>query len=299
MERYEIETFLALAEELHFARTAERLHVSPGRVSQTIKGLERRIGGALFERNSRRVALTPVGRQLRDDLSPAYRQIQRALAEAAAAYEDVRGVLWAGFTAPWCGKLLAQAADAFSSGHPRCAVKLRGMTYNAIIVALREKDVDLVIAEAPVEEPGITVGPVLFCERRALVVPATHPLAARDTVSLEDLALLPLITPVGMSPLRYEVHFPRRTPRGRAIEHGPAAGDWEGLLSLVGAGRGATVTTARAGQYYARPDVAYVPFDDAPPVEYALMWRTAGRQPGLQALIRTVLDLAPRNADRP
>ena len=169
------------------------------------------------------------------------------------------------------------------------------MTYNAIIKALREKDVDLVIAEAPVEEPGITVGPVLFCERRALVVPATHPLAARETVSLEDLALLPLITPVGMSPLRYEVHFPRRTP----IEHGPAAGDWEGLLSLVGAGRGATVTTATSGQYYARPDVAYVPFDDAPPVEYALMWRIAGRQPGLQALIRTVLDLAPRNADRP
>ncbi|MET7345564.1 LysR family transcriptional regulator [Streptomyces sp. NPDC087866] len=58
MERYEIETFLALAEELHFARTAERLQVSPGRVSQTVKALERRIGGALFERSSRHVALT-------------------------------------------------------------------------------------------------------------------------------------------------------------------------------------------------------------------------------------------------
>jgi DNA-binding transcriptional LysR family regulator len=52
VERYEIETFLTLAEELHFTRTAERLLVSRGRVSQTVKKLERRIGGALFERSS-------------------------------------------------------------------------------------------------------------------------------------------------------------------------------------------------------------------------------------------------------
>jgi DNA-binding transcriptional LysR family regulator len=61
VERYEIETFLALAEELHFTRTAERLRVTPGRVGQTIKKLERRIGGALFERSSRHVSFTPVG----------------------------------------------------------------------------------------------------------------------------------------------------------------------------------------------------------------------------------------------
>ncbi|MCX5535644.1 LysR family transcriptional regulator [Streptomyces sp. NBC_00006] len=299
MERYEIEAFLALAEELHFARTAERLHVSPGRVSQTIKALERRVGGALFERSSRRVVLTPVGQQLRDDLLPAYQQIQRAIAHATAAYQDIRGVLRFGFTASWSGELALRAADAFSSRHSRCVVELQEVTYNAAIVALREKVVDLLVAELPVEEPGISVGPVLFREGRALVVPAVHPLAVQETVSLEDLALLPLVMGVGVSPTWRDEHFPRRTPAGRHIEHGPAGAGWQELLSLVGAGKGATVATNRAGHYYARPDIAYVPFDDAPPVEYALMWRDSDQTVGLKALVQTVLEFAARSADRP
>ncbi|MFB4300467.1 LysR family transcriptional regulator [Actinomadura sp. NTSP31] len=294
MERYELETFLALAEELHFSRTAERLHVSPGRVSQTIKSLERRIGGALFERSSRRVALTPVGRRLRDDLLPAYRQIQEAVANATAAYEGISGVLRVGFTAPWSSELVLRAADAFSSRHPRCSVELRDVTYNAAIATLRDKGVDLVVAEPPVDDPGITVGPVVFSERRALVVPAAHHLAARETVSQEDFAALPLITATGVSQVWRDAFFPRRTPQGRRIEHGPSAVGWQEVLSLVGAGKGATVGTVRAGHYHARPDIAYVPFDDAPPVEYALMWRDAGETAGVQALVRTILEFAPR-----
>ncbi|WP_435876147.1 helix-turn-helix domain-containing protein [Saccharopolyspora shandongensis] len=61
-----VEVLLTLAEELHFGRTAERLHITTGRVSQCIKALECRVGAALFERTSRRVALTPIGPQLGD-----------------------------------------------------------------------------------------------------------------------------------------------------------------------------------------------------------------------------------------
>ena len=64
LERHEIEAFLTLAEELHFGRTAERLHVSTARVSQTIRKLERRVGAPLFDRTSRRVELSPAGGQL-------------------------------------------------------------------------------------------------------------------------------------------------------------------------------------------------------------------------------------------
>ncbi|WP_316522109.1 helix-turn-helix domain-containing protein [Kitasatospora brasiliensis] len=55
LERVEAEVFLALAEELHFGRTAERLHLTTGRVSQVVRKLERRIGGPLFDRTSRSV----------------------------------------------------------------------------------------------------------------------------------------------------------------------------------------------------------------------------------------------------
>ncbi|WP_435830148.1 LysR family transcriptional regulator [Saccharopolyspora shandongensis] len=66
VELRDVEVLLTLAEELHFGRTAERLHITTGRVSQCIKALERRVGAALFERTSRRVAPTPIGQQLGD-----------------------------------------------------------------------------------------------------------------------------------------------------------------------------------------------------------------------------------------
>ena len=73
MELREIEIFLILAEELHFGRAAERLYVSQARVSQAISQQERHLGGALFDRSNRRqIRLTPLGRQLRDDLRPIY-----------------------------------------------------------------------------------------------------------------------------------------------------------------------------------------------------------------------------------
>ena len=85
LERLETETFLTLAEELHFGRTAERLRITTGRVSQVIKKLERRIGGMLFERTSRTVRLTPIGRQLADDLVPLVAAMDEALRRAADA----------------------------------------------------------------------------------------------------------------------------------------------------------------------------------------------------------------------
>src|ERR671921_1643490 len=72
LERYEVEAFLTLAEELHFGRTAERLHMSTAGVSQAIRKLERRVGVPLFHRTSRQVTLSAVGRQLHDDLRPAW-----------------------------------------------------------------------------------------------------------------------------------------------------------------------------------------------------------------------------------
>ncbi|MEV0097275.1 LysR family transcriptional regulator [Streptomyces sp. NPDC050738] len=252
MERYEIATFLALAEELHFTRTAERLLVPPGRVSQTIKKLERR---------------------------------------ASAACRGLGGVVRVGFTTAWSGDLIVRAAERFGSRHPRCSIELRDVTYSAALAALQGEDVDLLIAEPPVEDPAIAVGPVLFSETRALLVPSDHPLAARESASLEDLAVLPLITAAGVSPAWHDAFFPRRTPQGRPVRHGVAAAGWQEILSLVGAGQGATVSTVRAAHYYGRPDITFVPFDDAPPVEGALMWRKSDHSAGLQAFIETLVGL--------
>ena len=83
VEMREIEAFLVVADELHFGRAAARLHITTGRVSQSVRALEREVGAPLFERTSRRVALTPLGTAFAARVRPAYEELGAALAEVA------------------------------------------------------------------------------------------------------------------------------------------------------------------------------------------------------------------------
>ncbi|WP_137991572.1 LysR family transcriptional regulator [Streptomyces vilmorinianum] len=292
LERHELEAFLTLAEELHFGRTAERLGVSTGRISQTVKKLERRVGTPLFERTSRSVRLTPVGSRLRDDLRPAHRQILAALERATAAGRGVHGTLRAGFAAPWNGELLTAAADAFLARHPGCEIQVREVPLDGGFRPLHDGELDLQLTAFPVREPGLTSGPVLTTEPRVLLVPAAHPLARRKSVGLEDLADLaglPLITAAGANPGYWlDTHYPRRTPAGAVIPRGPVAASWQEVLSHVSAGSGVSLGAARGAQYHPRPGIAYVPVRDAPPVEYGLVWPAAAENALTRAFVAVV-----------
>lgn len=292
MELRDIEIFLVLAEELHFGRTAERLHVSPARVSQAIKKQERSVGVELFERTSRQVALTVVGQQLRDDLAPAYQQIQDAIAKAAGAGRGINGVLRVGFSAAWCGNLIVKAADVFRARHPDCEIQIQEMPLHDRFGLLRRRELDLQLTELPADESDITTGPTIFSEPRALVVPAGHPFAVRESVSLEDLAHSPLITITGPPQYWLDLHFPRHTPAGKPIPRGPSTIAWQEVLSLISAGKGVCSTAARAAHYYSRPDLAYIPFCDAPAVDFALLWLTAGQSVKVHTFVQTILALA-------
>ncbi|MFI6900529.1 LysR family transcriptional regulator [Nonomuraea sp. NPDC050394] len=302
MELRDIEIFLTLAEELHFGRTAERLHVSPARISQAIKKQERVLGAALFERTSRQVSLTPAGRQFRDDLLPGYRQIQEAIAKATAVGRGITGTLRVGFSAAWCGSLIVKAADAFNAHHPDCDLQIQELPLSDGYALLRARELDLQLTELPADEPDITTGPTLFSLPRALVVPAGHPFAARPSVSLEDLADVRLITIAGPPQYWLDFHLPSHTPAGRPIPRGPATIAWQEVLSLVSAGKGVCPTSALAADYYSRPDLAFVPFHDAPPCDYALLWPATGQTPKVSAFVQALLTVAREhggNAARP
>ncbi|WP_426403850.1 LysR family transcriptional regulator [Streptomyces sp. R-07] len=287
VERHEIEVFLALAEELHFRRTSERLGLAQGRVSQTIKKLERRIGVPLFERTSRHVALTAVGRQLREDLIPAQEQLLRAVDRAMAMGRGMTGLLRVGYSSPMVAEILLKAADTFRGRHPDCEVEIREVQLYDPFGPIRSGQVDVQVTELPVDEPDLTVGPLVLSQPRALMVPAGHPFARRASVSLEDLAEATLITVAGEAVPQHwlDHHYPRRTPGGAAIAHGPAPTYWTEVLNLVGLGRGVSPACVEAEHYYARPDVAWVPFDDAPPVEYGFLWPTTGECARVRAFV--------------
>ncbi|WP_190413632.1 LysR family transcriptional regulator [Streptomyces venezuelae] len=289
LERYELETFLTLAEELHFGRTGERLGVSTGRVSQTVKKLERRFGTPLFVRTSRRVALTPVGRRLHEDLLPAYEHMRAALERATEAGRGIHGRLRTGFGTPWGGELLTAAADALTARHPGCEITVREVPLDGGVRLLQDGSLDLQLTAFPVREPDLTTGPVVLRDARVLLLPAAHPLAARASLGPEDLAGLPLITTEGANPRHWiDHHYPRRTPSGAVVGRGPVAATWQEVLSHVTAGRGAAPGAARGARYHPRPGIAYVPLHDVPPLEYGLVWPTAADSALLRAFVAAI-----------
>src|SRR5207302_3465428 len=93
VELRELRIFLTLADELHFGRTAERLHISQSRVSQAVRMLECQVGAKLFDRTSRHVALTPIGKRLCETLSAPYRELESGFEETRAAANGIGGTL--------------------------------------------------------------------------------------------------------------------------------------------------------------------------------------------------------------
>ncbi|MFD9124088.1 LysR family transcriptional regulator [Kitasatospora sp. NPDC059571] len=147
MELRDIEIFLALAEELHFGRTAERLHITPPWVSHAIKKQERRIGAPLFERTSRTVRLTALGSQLRNDLLPARLQIQQALDRAVAEARGITGPLRIGYSTPWCADLVLRAAEIFRGRHGGCTVQHHEVQFDDLLGLLRRGEPDVQVRE--------------------------------------------------------------------------------------------------------------------------------------------------------
>ncbi|WP_112263761.1 LysR family transcriptional regulator [Lentzea terrae] len=277
MERREIEIFLTLAEELHFGRTAQRLLVSQARVSQTIARLERQFGVALFERTSRRVALTPVGAALYADVRAGHDRIERGVAAAIAAGRGITGVLTVGLEAPAVAELAAPVFTRFRQNNPGVEIVFRETGFTDPLDLLRSGDVDVAVTNAPVDEAGFEEGPVLHTEPVVLAVARGHRLATRTAVTLDDLD--------------GEVVFRagRRAAPYRRDPEPPTPATLLDLMARVAAGEGVCPLAAHAADYFARPTLAMVPFaPGSPPVRWVLCWRTGARTARVAALAAAI-----------
>ncbi|RJL35789.1 LysR family transcriptional regulator [Bailinhaonella thermotolerans] len=296
MELRDIEIFLTLAEELHFGRAAERLHVSQARVSQAISQQERRLGGELFDRSNRRqVRLTPLGRQLRDDLGPVYAGLRDSLERARLAARGITAVLRVGML-PLNVHDLRAYWDAFRARHPGWTLRIRHPAFSDPFGALRRGDVDVLVAWLPVEEPDLTVGPVLYAESRVLAVSAGHELAARTSVSLEEVSDFQHPDVESRPDYWFDSYVPPRTRNGRSIPRGPLVQNTEEILSMTSMGEIVTCFPAHMARYGNRPDIVYLPVRDLAPLPYALVWRSEAETGLVRALAQVVRELGPRTA---
>ncbi|WP_219822210.1 LysR family transcriptional regulator [Streptomyces sp. Ru73] len=293
LERLEIESFVILAEELHFGRTAERLRVTRARVSQTIQSLERRVGAPLFERTSRRVRLTPLGQQFLDEVEPGYRRILRGLATVQAAAKGIEGSLTVGYLGPAAGEFVLEVIDDFTRRYAGVAVRIHETQIKSMFDPLRQDEADLLVTQFPVDEPDLVRGPVVLRVPRMLAVPANHVLAKQETVSVEDMARDRVFACTGHVPDYWQEHLaPSRTPEGRPVLRGRSAATLQETLAMVGAGQGISPVGADVAAYVMPRNVAYVPFRDAGPLEYGMVWRAAGETARLRAFAAVAAERA-------
>ncbi|MFC4910016.1 LysR family transcriptional regulator [Actinomadura gamaensis] len=290
MELRDIEIFLALAEELHFGRTAERLRISASRVSHVIKKQERRVGAPLFERTSRTVRLTPAGERLYQTLAPAYRQIIDGIEEVAASVRDVQGTLTLGSMGPQ-GWMVRDIVARFAERHPAARLVHRDLNPVDPLTPLRTGELDVAHLWLPVREPDIAIGPVTHTSPIVVAMAAAHPFAQRESLCLEDYGDLTFVAHQSTLPASMEESFqPYRTPSGRLIARGPVVTSWDDQLKAVSSGRAVIACPAEAARFYPWPDLVYVPVRDALPCQWAFAWRTGNDDPLIRAFAAAVAE---------
>ena len=286
MERLDlrlVEYFIAAAEELHFGRAAERLHIAQPSLSQQIRRLETQLGVTLLERDSRNVQLTSAGETLLREGRKILSQAQHAIQATHAASS---GQLTVGFYGSAAAALLPSVLRSFNQHHPAFDVSVRELLLGNIDEILDGK-VNLAFTRLLPNQTELEVE-VLTEEARLVALATAHPLAARDTLTYADVGnerfvVNPVVQKPG-TPARWTAEQRRHGLTGRVAAE---ASSIQEILALVAAGSGVCLVPAVVAQHYPRTDIAYVPVSDAEPAVVSLAWRRGQLSPAAQAFIQT------------
>ncbi|MFC4911816.1 LysR family transcriptional regulator [Actinomadura gamaensis] len=280
MELTELEAFFVLSEELHFGHAAERLRLSQSRVSQLIRALERDLGAPLFTRTSRKVELTPLGRQALTILRPPYDALRAGYAETRAVAHGVVGRLRVGFLGGVNGPAFAGLLTAFAERHPSCELTTLEVPITDFYGALRRGEIDLALTLLPVDEPDLEVGDPIASFERVVVLPVGHPLTGALTVDIERLAGESLLCgPPELPDVFRRAYFPAATPKGRPLASRDGGRTYQETFTMVATGHGLTLTHAGIAELYRHPGVEFRPLRGLPPAYAALAWRASADKP--------------------
>lgn len=274
MEMRELRCFVAVAEELHFGRAAERLGIAQPPLSRTISQLERRLSVTLLERTSRKVALTAAGsvllaegRSILGALTAAERRTRQA------ASSRVRLVLAA--KAGTADELLAKLLDAYAAEPAAVPVEILLCEAHQQRVLLLDGQADVALMHLPFDSTAGLDIQNLRTERQVAVLPDTHPLNQREYVRSADVTALPDL-PIARWPGPDGVYPDGPGPEARSLTQ---------LFQLIALGR-TTAIVPESTCADLRRDLAAIPVMDAPTVTTVIAWPPNSRSRALATLIR-------------
>ncbi len=274
--------FLAVAEELHFGRAADRLGIAQPALSRQIAVLEDAIGALLFDRVRSKVFLTKAGEVLVPQAHDILLRTAEAARSARAAAQGAVGAFAVGFVGSATYSVLPGLVQRFREAHPAVDLTLNAMNNAELRRALIDRGIDVAFARSQLDD-GEFASESVLTEPLVAVVPLSNRHAHRQTIALVDLAADGFIL--------YPRH-PRPSFADDVIGHCRIAGfdptvtqetmDLQTAMALVSVGAGLSIVPASVEQSH-RHGVAYIPLDDATVTTTLFMvWRRDNRSPLLQ-----------------
>jgi DNA-binding transcriptional LysR family regulator len=257
-----LRSFVVVAEELHFGRAAQRLHIAQPPLSQQIKLLERDLGAQLFNRNRRRVELTAAGRLLLAHARPLLEQAERVESLVALAGAGKAGFLAIGFVASAAYEAMPAAVRAFRERQPEVELRLEEGHSAELSADLNAGRIDVAFVRRPVVDRRFVVD-ALADERLVAALPADHPAAGAPALRVGALAGEGFVMVSRLIGAGY-----RDDVEGVCREAGfvprvvQEATDMHTIVALVGAGIGVALVPSSVAAV-GRAGVAYVPLIDA------------------------------------
>jgi DNA-binding transcriptional LysR family regulator len=261
VELRQLQYFVAVAEELHFGRAAERLHIVQPAVSQQVRRLERELGLELFDRSPRHVRLTSEGERF----LPAARSVLDAAARARAVAAELQPgperVFRLG-TVSGMGDRLDAVLTALGERSPAVRVELVSLPARERLARVTTGQLDAAFIRGPVESPGGPRFLPLGEDPLMAALPARHPLAEKDELDLADLAGLPLLlTERRNHPALVDLVLGACNRAGFLPVPGPGYGSLLDTLTAIGAGPPMwTVVYAANARVLRMHRVAFRPF---------------------------------------
>ncbi len=281
----QLRSFVAVAEELHFGRAAERLNMTQPPLSRQIQKLEKSVGVELLERDNRKVTLTDAGRVFLADAKRVLVAADRAPFTARKVAAGKAGVIRLGFTAASGFNILGALLSEIDENLPDVDVQLRELVTAEQLQALQDGDLDMGLARPPFDT-DVYESRLLLSEQLRLAVPVDHPLNRLNRpIKASDLADAKLIM---HSPTQAR-YFYDLAIKLMPIQHGNVVHTVSQILTmvaLVGAGHGVAFVPESA-RYLGIEGVEYLYLDSADDisVEVHAIWRRGSKNPALRRLI--------------
>jgi DNA-binding transcriptional LysR family regulator len=291
----QLTSFVAVAEELHFTRAAQRLRMTQPPLSRQIRQLEHDLGAQLLNRTNKSVQLTPAGRAFLAEARTILRHSEHAALAVRQVSTGEAGSITVGFTAASAHSVLGTLLSTAREAMPRAEIVLREMVTRDQLAALANNSLDLALVRPSAIGPDLVSAPAVK-EQLVAALPSTHELAKGEgALHIKDFEGQELLM---YSPVEARYFHELLISVFRSAQVTPVYSQYlsqvHSILALVNVGLGVALVPETAAQLR-HPEVVFKPLElpTTTAVELDLVWRRTNDDPALHALLRRLRERMP------